>query len=178
MGVCVRVHASSCVCAHEFEWICANVCWRAHIRQDRWGWQMWVYSCMGVHGRRRKRGRGGEEEWGGSRVCMMEKRRIDMGAQWLLFEFHPSPHHCLHPSPPFLPTFLKAQTLPVVTLEYCRPGWSTPLLGRRMSAQARGSFDKQSIYWYMIKYARNHPTAEGYYSFNIIIWINKHSVEK
>ncbi len=76
------------------------------------------------------------------------------------------------------PTFLQAQTLPVVTLEYCRPGWSTPLLGRRMSAQARGSFDKQSIYWYMIKYARNHPTAEGYYSFNIIIWINKHSVEK
>lgn len=115
---------------------------------------------------------------GGIRVCMMEKCRIDMGAQWLLFEFHPSPHHCLHPSTPPSSTFLKAQTLPVVTLEYCRPCWSTPLLGRRMSAQARGSFDKQSIYWYMIKYARNHPTAEGYYSFNIIIWINKHSVEK
>lgn len=36
----------------------------------------WV--CMGGGGRG---GGGGEEEWGGSRVCMMEKRRIDMGAQ-------------------------------------------------------------------------------------------------
>lgn len=33
-------------------------------------------------------------------VCVMEKCWIDMGAQWLLFEFHPSPHHCLHPQPP------------------------------------------------------------------------------
>ena len=111
-----------------------------------------------------------EGGWGVFCVCMMEKCRIDMGAQ----SFSPSlPSSFLPPH-----TFLKAQTLPVVTLEYCRPCWSTPLLGRRMSAQARGSFDKQSIYWYMIKYARNHPTAEGYYSFNIIIWINKHSVEK
>lgn len=178
MGVCVRVHASSCVCAHEFEWICANVCWRAHIRQDRWGWQMWVYSCMGVHGRRRKRGRGGRGGVG-RESCVHDGKTSNrhgstMTALWVS-SFSPSLPSSL---PPFLPTFLKAQTLPVVTLEYCRPGWSTPLLGRRMSAQARGSFDKQSIYWYMIKYARNHPTAEGYYSFNIIIWINKHSVEK
>lgn len=48
----------------------------------------------------------------------------------------------------------------------------------RMSSSALGSFDKQSIYWYMIKYARNHPTAKGYYSFNIIIWINKHSAQE
>lgn len=95
------------------------------------------------------------------------------GSTMTVSSVSPSLPLSLHP-----PTFLKAQTLPVVTLEYCRPGWSTPLLRRRMSAQARGSFDKQSIYWYMIKYARNHPTAEGYYSFNIIIWINKHSVEK
>lgn len=115
-----------------------------------------------------------DKEEGRIHVCMMEKCRIDMGAQCSLSFFLLSITAFIPPSP----TFLKAQTLPVVTLEYSRPGWSTPLLGRRMSAQARGSFDKQSIYWYMIKYARNHPTAEGYYSFNIIIWINKHSVEK
>lgn len=109
-------------------------------------------------------------------VCMIEKCRADTGTQWRHFEFHPSLHHCLLPS--FSPRFLKAQTLPVVTLEYYRPAEALHSFGRRMSDQARGSFDKQSIYWYMIKYARNHPTAEGYYSFNIIIWINKHSVEK
>lgn len=85
---------------------------------------------------------------------------------------------------PSLPSFLLPSSSPKGTnsatchLGVLQARWSTPLLGRRMSAQARGSFDKQSIYWYMIKYARNHPTAEGYYSFNIIIWINKHSVEK
>lgn len=103
---------------------------------------------------------------------MLSRHGSTMTALWVS-SFSPSLPSSLLP-----PSFLKAQTLPVVTLEYCRPGWSTPLLGRRMSAQAWGSFDKQSIYWYMIKYARNHPTAEGYYSFNIIIWINKHSVEK
>lgn len=153
-----------------------HVCWRRRIGRDGWGRQAdeWILAWF-------ERGKGGG---GAARVRMMEKCWIDMGAQW---QFHLSPHHCLNPPPhptssPHAPrsphTFPKAQTLPVVTLEYCRPGWSTPLLRRRMSAQARGSFDKQSIYWYMIKYARNHPTAEGYYSFNIIIWINKHSVEK
>lgn len=105
-------------------------------------------------------------------VKMSNRHGSTMTALWVS-SFSPS-----LPSSLLSPTFPKAQTLPVVTSEYCRPRWSTPLLGRRMSAQARGSFDKQSIYWYMIKYARNHPTAEGYYSFNIIIWINKHSVEK
>lgn len=85
---------------------------------------------------------------------------------------------------PSLPLFLLLSSFPKGTnsaschLGVLQACWSTPLLGRRMSDQAWGSFDKQSIYWYMIKYARNHPTAEGYYSFNIIIWINKHSVEK
>ncbi len=73
--------------------------------------------------------------------------------------------------------FLRARTQRVVTLEYsgaCEALQSSV----RMSRPAQGSFDKQSIYWYMIKYARNHPTAKGYYSFNIIIWINKHSVQE
>lgn len=75
------------------------------------------------------------------------------------------------------PHFLRVWTPRVVTLEYsgaCE-ALQSPV---RMSPPALGSFDKQSIYWYMIKYARNHPTAKGYYSFNIIIWINKHSAQE
>lgn len=160
----VHVHARACVCL----WIQVNMCkclltCTYQARQMRMtDVSVFVQGC--------------ESKEGGGCVHdgeMLNRHGSTMTALWVS-SFSPSlPSSLLPPH-----TFLKAQTLPVVTLEYCRPCWSTPLLGRRMSAQARGSFDKQSIYWYMIKYARNHPTAEGYYSFNIIIWINKHSVEK
>lgn len=58
------------------------------------------------------------------------------------------------------PHFLRAWTPRLVTLEYsgaCEALQSSV----RMSPPALGSFDKQSIYWYMIKYARNHPLLKA-----------------
>lgn len=151
MPIGVRVHTLTCLLTHTYQA-------RQMRMTDRWVNPSMV-EC---------------EKGGRGCSCAHDGKMLNRhGSTMTVSSVSPSLPLSLHP-----PTFLKAQTLPVVTLEYCRPGWSTPLLRRRMSAQARGSFDKQSIYWYMIKYARNHPTAEGYYSFNIIIWINKHSVEK
>lgn len=165
----LKVNGHVLMCFEVNLWICANVGTRVRMIQDRWGWQMWLHFCMRlcVH------------------VCvggMGYSRALDRK----MSNRHGSAVTALWVSSisPSLPSFLLPSSSPKGTnsatchLGVLQARWSTPLLGRRMSAQAWGSFDKQSIYWYMIKYARNHPTAEGYYSFNIIIWINKHSVEK
>lgn len=102
----------TCWCA--LRWTCEYVQMSAHVcawyktdEDDRCDCiSAWVYVCMCVW-----------EGWG-IHVRLTEKCRTDMGAQWRLSEFHPSPHHCLHSS--FPPPLLKAQTLPLVTSEYCR----------------------------------------------------------